>query len=271
MLWLTAALAAEPTLGASFSGSVNRVGLNLGLRPGLVIDMPWQQEGDLLFGEAALKPQLDIVGSPAFSSVGAQLRFEPIAVMDLTPYALGRVYYGNFQTVVGYDDWDANYGDNDAIAAYVEEEPNRQASGWSFSTGVNGSLKAKAGPVVVVANGDISRWWAQSVVAESYDYHFERDREVLMRMGPQGGDTLTQFNGLVLYERQMDESRLRAGSITTWRKSWTADDTLLRSGLLVTLDRGPMTYVVLAQPYLRSRAYDEKLPPFTAIQIKYNR
>ena len=66
-------------------------------------------------------------------------------------------------------------------------------------------------------------------------------------------------------------SRLRAGSITTWRKSWTADDTLLRSGLLLTLERGAMTYVVLAQPYLRSRAFDEKLPPFTAIQIKYNR
>ena len=69
----------------------------------------------------------------------------------------------------------------------------------------------------------------------------------------------------------MDNSQLRAGSITTWRKSWTADDTLLRSGLLITLKRGAMTYVVLAQPYLRSRAFDEKFPPFTAIQIKYNR
>jgi hypothetical protein len=272
MLLLAAAFAAEPTLDAAVGLSYWRLGLNVGVRPGLVIDMPWQQEGSVLMGSAALKPQLDVTASPAQARVGGRLRFEPIAMLDITPYAYGTAYFGNFQTVVGYDDWDVNYGDNDAIATYIEEDPTRQATGKGVHAGINGTIKAKAGPVIVLANGDIGRWWVQSAATEQNPYFFEREYEVMMRAGQTGGDTMFMLNGLVLYELDRDtedDKYLRAGSITTWRRTFTADDEVLRTGVLVTATKGKLTHVVLVQPYLRDRAFETVMPPFTAYQLKF--
>ena len=218
LLMLSAALAADKTLDVSLGLAYWRLGVSGQVKPGLVIDMPWQKEGDLLLGSAALEPQLDISASPAFARVGGRLRFEPMAMLDITPYVYGTQYFGNFQTVVGYDSWDALYGDNDTIAAYVEEEPTRQSTGRGVHVGTNATLKAKAGPAILMVNGDLSRWWVDGSVADDHAYFFEREWEVMMRLGPEGGDSLFMLNGALLYELDRDTSDdkfMRVGSLTT--------------------------------------------------------
>ncbi len=271
LILLTAALAAEQTFDASLGLAYWRLGINAQVRPGLIIDMPWKTEGDLLRENAALKPQLDVNLSPAYGRVGGRLRFEPLAVVELTPYVYGSWYFGNFQTVIGYEDWSSDYGKNVDIAARVEADPEVQATGRGVHAGINGALKAKAGPAIVVINGDLSRWWVRSAVEENYAYFFEREQEVLMRLGSEGGDTLFALNGVLLLEldRDVDDERyLRVGNLTTWRRTLTADDELLRTGLLVTATHGRLTHVLLVQPYLRDRAFETALPPFTAYQVR---
>jgi len=271
LILLTAALAADRTFDANLGLAYWRLGVNAQVRPGLSIDMPWKLEGDMLRESAALKPQLDVNLSPAYARVGGRLRFEPLAVVELTPYVYGSWYFGNFQTVVGYQDWTADYGKNVDIAARVESEDGVQASGRSLNAGINGALKAKAGPVIVVVNGDLSRWWVRSAVEEDYSYFFEREQELLMRLGTEGGDTLFALNGVLLLEidRDAEDDRfLRVGNLTTWRRTFTADDELLRTGLLVTATNGRLTHVLLVQPYLRDRAFETGLPPFTGYQLR---
>jgi len=275
LLLLSTALAAEvePALDARLSVSYFRLGFSGILRPGVRIGMPWAEEGNVLTEPANLKIEADIQPTPAYIRAGGRVTFSPLAVLDITPYGYWNRYHGNFQTLVLYDDWTANYGSNADIEDHAAEGNRYAGSGLHY--GVSGTLKAKVSNVIIALNGDLSRWTVSPVEGEG-DYFFEREMEVMMRVGAAGGDTLTQANGVLAYEwdwNTEDAAKLRVGNLTTYRKSWTGDDTLLRSGLLlqVLTHDERITHTVLAQPYLIDRAYESALPPMVAYQVKYNR
>lgn len=275
-LLATTAFAAdiEPTLDARLSASYFRLGFSGAVRPGVSIAMPWAEEGNVLTEPAALKLESDLQATPAYLRLGGRLTLSPLAVLDVTPYAYVDKYYGNYQTIVLYRDWDENYGSN----ADIEDAASggNRYSGGGHHYGVNATLKAKVGDVIIALNGDHSRWSIgyDSVTTElEGEYFFEREMEVMMRTVGAGGDTLTQGNGILVYEWDWntdDNALLRVGNLTTYRKSWTGDDTLLRSGLLLqvlTYDER-ITHTLLAQPYIIDRAYESAFPPMVAYQLK---
>ena len=267
-----------PTFDGRVSLSYWRVGTQLNLRPGVVIGMPWAEPDNVILEPAALKLEAEVAATPAFLRAGGRATFTPVALLDVTPYAYFDQYFGTFQTVVGYDSWDANYGTNDDIAAYVEDT-GAQATGRGLHYGVSTTLKAKvgAGPgdVIVLLNGDWSRWHINSPdLTADYDYFFERELEVMMRFGDSGGENLVQGNGILMYEldRNPDNgSLLRVGSLTTYRMTTVADDRLFRTGALVQIPtyEGKWTHTIIAQAYLSDRAYTSAFPPFFAYQIKF--
>ncbi|HJN76905.1 MAG TPA: hypothetical protein QGF58_23465 [Myxococcota bacterium] len=276
---VSTAMAADvsPTLDARLSASYWRLGFSGQVRPGVSLGMPWAEPGNVLTEPAALKLEADVQATPAYLRAGGRLTFSPLAVFDITPYAYWDRYYGSFQTLVLYEDWEADYGSNDDIEEAAEGGNRYPGSGFHY--GLSGTLKAKVKNVIVAVNGDLSRWDidVHSMTTEVKDpYFFEREMEVLMRTGVEGGDTLAQANVVLVYEWDWntdDGAKLRIGDLTTYRKTWTGDDTLLRTGLLVqalTYDER-ITHTLLVQPYLVDRAYDSAFPPMVAYQLKYAR
>ena len=141
--------------------------------------------------------------------------------------------------------------------------------------GVSATVKARVQDVIVVLNGDWSDWSIKSPdLAADYDYFFERELEVMMRMGEDGGDNLIQANGVLLYELDWnpdDRMFLRIGSLTQYRMTTTADDRVLRTGALVQLSTRDETlwHTLLAQAYIQDRAYTTAMPPWVAYQLKW--
>lgn len=267
MWWMFAALGVasaqvKPVYEVSGASSYQRAGLSFVGRPGLKVPL-WNQQDSVLFGDTHLTPSLDVQVSPAYLRSGARVVFSPIAVFDLTAYGAWDTYFGNFQTVVGYPTADTNYGTNDDIA----EMSANQASGSGWHAGGAAKLKAKAGPVIVVANGDFSHWNIQADVAG--DWFFEREAELMM---PLGGGNLFKGDGVLLYEMEVgNDYLLRVGSLTSYRITPDADDTLLRTGLLTTFGYHNWTHALIVQPYLIDRAFDAAGVPFIAYQAKWTK
>ncbi len=253
-------LAPNLELRAALSGV--RTGLQADLRGGARLGL-WGEPDSLLFGDTYFKAQAQLMATPAYLRAGPRLVFQPIAVLELSAFALYDVYFGNFQTIIGFDDPAANYGTNDDMEALQAN----QAPGSGFHFGASSTLKAKAGPILVVANGEWSHWKLAADVQG--DWLFEREYELLMGFS----DNLLACNGLLLYEidRDPDDGRLlRLGNITTWRMAMgSTEDMLLRSGLLASLGMGAWTHSLLVQAYLADRAYSEPFPPFFAYSMKW--
>jgi hypothetical protein len=281
-LLMTLGTAQAADLTPTFDGRVSlaywRLGTQLNLRPGVVMPMPWADPDSVLLAPAALKVEAEVAATPAFVRAGGRATWTPFAMLDVTPYAYFDQYFGNFQTVVGYEGWDENYGTNDDIEAYVFAN-DAQSTGRGYHYGAAATLKAKvgAGPgdVIVLLNGDWSRWMVNSPdLTDRYDYWFEREMEVMMRFGDSGGDNLVQGNGILMYEldRNPDNgSLLRFGNLTSYRMTTVADDHLFRTGALVQIPTydGKWTHTVISQVYLKDRTYTKALPPFTAYQLKF--
>ena len=274
LLGTASAADVTPTFDGRLSLAYWRLGTQANIKPGVSIAMPWADPDNVILAPAALKLEAEVAGSPAFVRAGGRVTFSPLAVLDITPYGYYDRYFGNFQTIVGYDSWDANYGYNDDIEAYVGQT-GAQAPGAGYHYGVSTTLKAQVGNVIVLLNGDWSDWNVSAPeLAADYDYFFERELEVMMRMGHAGGDNLVQGNGVLLYHWDKDEDDrwyMRVGSLTQYRMTTTADDRLLRTGALVQVSTRDetLTHTVLAQAYLRDRAYEKALPPFLAYQVKW--
>jgi hypothetical protein len=246
--------------------SLERLGLQADLRPGLRMDL-WRQDGSLLFDDPYATLQAQVFVTPAYVRAGPRLIFEPIAIFQLQAFANYDMYFGNFQTVVGYDDPGATYGTNDDIEAYVAMDPDRQERGTGWHWGVAPTLKAQAGPVVIVANAEYSSWHTQPVVPGSYT--FEREYELLMGWD----DQLISTNGLLLYGFEpWQGATMRVGNLTTWRMALgDTEDELLRTGIAVaaSLNDGQINPTLVVQAYLRDRAYTSPFPPFVGLMMRW--
>ncbi len=268
LLFVLAAQAASPTpdLEVRAALSFERLGMQADLRPGMKLGL-WRDEGSLLFDDPHIKLQAQLFATPAYLRAGPRVVFEPIAIFQLQAFAHYDLYFGNFQTVVGYDQPDADYGSNGDIADYVSMDPDRQDRGSGWHWGVAPTLKAQAGPVVIVANAEYSSWHLQADVPG--DYTFEREYELLMGFD----DQLIAANGLLLYSFEpAPGTTVRAGNLTTWRMALgDTEDELLRSGLAVSasLNEGRINPTLVVQAYLRDRAYTAPFPPFVGLMLRW--
>ena len=256
--------AAEPTFRSENTLALSgfRTGLqfqsNTGLRYAL-----WEEEGNVLRENTGVIGAASLVVSPAHARAGAQLTVSPLAVVDLHLYAGGVSYFGNFQTVVGYPESSVAVGSNSEIAEWVESTGNQSpGSGWVL--GVRGVGKIQVDRVVGLLSAELSHWRVSSEVEGAW--YFEREKEVLIRLGH---DEILDLNGLLLYEREGHRvDTLRVGSFTTWRYGRGAEDSLVRSGVLLSLGWGPSRHNVVVQPYLRSRSFSPSGLPYMAYALQ---
>ncbi len=247
--------------------SLERLGVQADLRPGLRMGL-WRQPGSLLFDDPYAKLQAQVFVTPAYVRAGPRLVVEPLAIFQLQVFANYDLYFGNFQTVVGYGEASADYGDNDAIEDYVAMDPDRQDRGSGWHWGVSPTLKAQAGPMVIVANAEYTDWRLKADVPGGYT--FEREYELLMGFD----DQLIATNGLLLYDFEpWDEATMRVGNLTTWRMALgDTEDQLLRTGLAVaaSLKDGQVNPTLVVQAYLRDRAYTAPFPPFIGLMMRWS-
>ena len=192
-----------------------------------------EEEGNPLREGTGLSTTADIRVNPAYVKGGATAFFA-LNILDVRAGAGYIQYFGNFQTIIGFPTADYNYGTNDELATYVEQTQNQgPGGGWYALGGL--TLKAKAGPMVVLLDGSINHWNIESDTEG--DWFFEREQEVMLQFG---GDQVLSLSGVVLYEIDKDpadERFLRVGNLTSRQASFGGEDTLLRSGLLVVWNR----------------------------------
>ena len=216
----------------------------------------FRKKDNILFQNTGVVAQVGADISPSFLRYGARAVFSPIEVLDISAYAMKNHYFPVFQTLVGYDTPDANYGHNSDIDVYKIDQ-NRQAGGGGWQAGTGLTLKAKVGSVISLINTNIEYF---DVQAESPlgDWFWEPEKEVLIRAE---GATMVDGAFLLMNEWEREDSIIRVGSITTYRNSTEADDTLLRSGAIGFLQVSPhVTHILLVQSYLIDRAFSTGHP-----------
>jgi hypothetical protein len=260
------ALDTKSVTNATVAASSGRVGLQTDLQYGVRLPMFEKEDSDLFQG-TGLKTLAAASLSPSHGRVGGRLSFTPLAIMDINLHGAYDRYFGNFQTVVGYPSADFNYGTNDDIAEYVEDTGN-QDMGSGHHYGSHLVLKVKAGPMIVLASTDVTHWNVTSDVQG--DWFFEREKELMLALG---ADNVVDFNGLALYQLDLNEDRwIRMGSFTTWRKALVSGDELLRTGVLGSYSGGgAVSHNVVVQPYLKDRAYGTAFPLYAAYAFKYSK
>ena len=131
------------------------------------------------------------------------------------------------------------------------------------------TLKAKAGPIVILLNEDVSQWRIQAPEVASGEWFFEREAEVMMSFGD---EQYFNFNGLLMVENKSATRLLRVGSMTTHRQTAQAEDVLFRSGMILITGQLQKQYAhtLIVQPYIESRAMTT-FPPYVAYAFRLNR
>ncbi len=267
LLLLSTAFAETTPIGQiTTTLTYNRIAVSAKGQYGAHIPM-FEKEDNALFTNTGLDVVGEFSATPAFTRGGIRATFMPVAVFKLQAYALGGYYFGNWQTIVGYDDLSDNYGTNTEIGDYAEAT-GRQYAGIGWTTGGSATLQAKVGNIVFSNTTGFSSWNVATPEGETGVGFFEREQEVMMSFGQ---DSLLDNNTLLLYQVDQDTDQfLRIGNLTTYRHSLNADDTMFRSGLLFVAQRSPTrSHIVIAQSYITDRTFTSPVQPYIAYAYKY--
>ena len=222
----------------------------------------FRQKDNILFQNTGLVAQLGADLSPSFLRYGGRAIFTPVEVLDISAYVMKNHYFPVFQTLVGYDSPDAKYGRNADIDGY-KVDFDRQDGGGGWQAGAGLTLKAKIGSVITLLNGNVEYFDVQSTSPQG-GWFWEPQKEVLMKAE---GTTMVDGAFLLMNEWERGNSVIRVGSITTYRNSRDAQDTLLRSGAIGFVQVSPkVTHIILLQSYIIDRAFDTG-HPFVAYSL----
>lgn len=254
------ALDFDPMLRADLAASYWDEGAKVAAYPGLQAHL-WGAEDSVLFGSTFLRLEGVASVTPSYARLGPRVTFSPIAVMELSAHYLGSAYFGTFSSIKGFDDPAVVY-DDDALDASV------RGPGLGSVWGVEATLQAKVGPVVVASFGDLKGWdvWpADRVVGE---YWWEPESELLLSRH----DHTWGLNGVLLYEHVFDEERgrkLYAGAMYSQAQSLDTKDAWRRVGPMVnfSLDRR-WSFLLLTQAYVEDRIYTTPLPPYVGVRVR---
>ncbi len=257
------AAALEPTFQGSLGVSWWNPGLLAQLYPGLKQPL-WNREGSLLFSDTYLRADAVMDVTPAFARVGPRLTFSPAAVLELSGDWVATPYFGNFTSVVGFDNAEAIY-DRDALDAAG------QGPGFSSRWGGRALLKAKAGPAVLLVGGTARRWSMRYGDGPSGGWYFEPESQLLLARQ----DTTLAADVVLaawLDRDPSDPQSLIVGGLLDARAARHSGDRLLRAGPLVVWQKDThWAYVLTTQLYLVDRVYDGLFPLYVAGQVRYTR
>ena len=247
--------------------SYHRLGLSIIAQHGKYVPK-WEKENSILFQNTGIRLVGELNVSPSYIQPGFRFIVQPIAIVKIQGYGFGHSYFGNFQTIVGYDSLDFNYGNNSVIAEYVENT-QRQYSGFGTHVGGNIVLQAKIQDFVVLSSTDVSHWNIRRPSGEDGNGFFEREKEIMLQLE---GDQILENNSLVLYQiDQKEDQFIRVGSFTTFRKAIISEDVLLRTGILFSMQKNlHISHILICQGYLQDRSYTDLWPSYIAYALKYS-
>ena len=271
MLYLLAhffTVQAEPMGSVTSAISYNRLGGSVLVQHG-IHHSKWEKEDNVLFQDTGIQLVGEANITPALVQPGIRVTVNPIAVLKLEGYAFGDYYFGNFQTLVGYDDLGKNYGTNQEIATYVEGN-GRQHAGAGWHAGGKMVLQAKVKNIIFLNSVDYGYYDVFKPSGETGVATFERIKEVMIAFD---GDQILENNTMLFYEKNMSvDAFYRVGSLTSYRQSFKANDRLLRSGLIAMVNFGGNgMHIVIAQPYLVDRTFEGAWSaPYLAYAFKYS-
>ena len=258
MIFLLCSLFAEPIqtkTEINVNASYWRMGSNATVWSGIQQPM-FRKKDNILFQNTGLVAQVGADLSPSFLRYGGRAIFTPVEVLDISAYAMKNHYFPVFQTLVGYDAPDANYGRNADIDIYKIDQ-NRQDGGGGWQAGLGLTLKAKVHSVLALLNSNVEYFSVQSASPQG-DWFCEPQKEVLIQAE---GSTTVDGAFLLMNEWERGASVIRLGSITTYRNSLQAQDTLLRSGAIGFMQvSSHVTHIVLLQSYIIDRAFSTGHP-----------
>ena len=254
-----------PTISAKLGASLYGLGLKASVRPGAKLAL-WNQEDSLLFGDTFLHGQVILDSTPAYSRLGAGVRFSPIAVFEGGAHYVVCPYFGTFSSVIGFDDPGADYSD-DQLDLKIDQ--GLRGGGFGTRYGADGSLRGMVGPIIVAVTGEYTRWQlspADNVVGV---YFFEPEMALMLAWE----DSIVDLGGVVLYQHVFNEDhKLIAGNYTTSTTGQATGDNVTRTGLLAVYNWRPeWSALLLVQAYLDDRVYTSPVPPFIAWQVTYSR
>ncbi len=254
-----------PTVSAKLGASLFGLGLKASLRPGAKLAL-WNQEDSLLFGDTFLHGQVILDTTPAYSRLGAGVRFSPIAVFEGGAHYVVCPYFGTFSSVIGFDSPDDDYSD-DELDLRIDQ--GLRGGGFGTRYGVDGSLRGMVGPVIVALTGEYTRWQLtpdDNVVGE---YYFEPEMALMLAWN----DSLVNLGAVLLYQHVFnDDHKLIAGNYTTTVTVQNTGDNMTRTGLLAVYNWRPeWSALLLVQAYLNDRVYTSPMPPFIGWQVSYSK
>ncbi|MDP6933644.1 MAG: hypothetical protein QGG40_12050, partial [Myxococcota bacterium] len=171
LLMCLSTAAAEPTLQVDLAASANDAGLSLLAKPGWKSSL-WDREGSVLLDGTHVTPAAWLQLTPDFARAGGEISFSPAAIFELRGHALASRYFGNVNTLIGYEDSQAAYGPDD-------REGQERHSGNTLRFGVSPILKARVGSVVAVAAGETQVVRLESD-AFSEPYWFDPESQLML-------------------------------------------------------------------------------------------
>lgn len=247
--------------------SYNRLGASVVVQHGVHIPK-WEQEGKVLFQGTGIQAVGELNMSPAFVKPGVRVTLIPLAMLKLQGYVFGEYYFGNFQTIIGYDDLSVNYGSNSDISSYTENT-GRQYSGGGWHGGGKMVLQAKVKNVVFLNSADYGYSYVMTPEGETGAGMLDRANEIMIAFE---GEQMLDNNTMLFYQLDKESEKFyRFGLLNTYRRSFKADDVLLRTGFLgmaKTSEKG--MHILIVQPYLIDRAFGENwTTPYIAYAFKY--
>lgn len=251
----------EPVLKVDVAASYWDEGAKVAAYPGLQARL-WGDDDSVLFGDTYLRIEGVAAATPSYARLGPRVVFSPIAIFELSAWALGSSYFGTFSSIKGFDDPAVIYTD-DVL------DTKARGGGWGTQWGTEATLRAKVGPIIFATYGDLKGWqtWASDVVVG--DYYWEPESELLLSM-----DDLTwSINGVLLYAHDFDQSigrKLYAGAMFNRATSVDTSDTFMRLGPMANFALNDQwAFLLLVQAYLEDRVYTDPLPPYIGARVRW--
>jgi len=254
------ALAGEATLEADLAATMFDTGVSILARPGWRQSL-WDEDGSVLRTDTHVAPSALIQVTPDYVRAGGQVILAPLAIFDLKIHGSSAWYFGNVNTLVGFENATDSYGPSD-------RSDQAKVGGRSTRFGAMPVLKAKAGPVVVVAAGE-KQWVDLQSEDLNGTYYFEPETQLLLAKK----DSVTLGTGILAWSGVVgNDWNVLAGALATWRSAEQSGDSLLRVGPLVKVQKGesPFSTLLLVQPHLQDRVFATS-QPFVALQVRYTR
>ena len=260
LFWSLPARALRPVLDWTLSGAGFAAGAETSIIPGVRQPL-WDRPDNAILQSTYLQANALFQVTPAFSRAGVELAFQPAAIFELRLQYSAAAYYGVFSAIIPFDTPDD--------ATNPDARASRERTwGWGNRVSIQPTVRAKAGPVAVMA-WTVIRWGdVHPHGMDGLQYWFEPELTLLVARQSWTLDS----NALVAGELPVDGPTIYVGIYGTDRQALSTHDRIDRVGpaVMYTTANQHWTMYGIVQAYIESRIFERPLPPYMAARLQYS-